>query len=140
APGRVARAGPGRPSDPPASRLAAGGTATARLNAATGFHSPLVASASEPLLEFLRRADVRAPVPDVYAGRDAEVYPADPDEVRKGLAAQITAPVEFAEVIEAMYAHGVRTFVEVGAGAALTGLVGQILGERERAAVSLDRR
>jgi NADP-dependent 3-hydroxy acid dehydrogenase YdfG/acyl carrier protein len=43
-------------------------------------------------------------------------------------------------VIEAMYAHGVRTFVEVGAGAALTGLVGQILGEREHAAVSLDRR
>ncbi|MDX6392177.1 MAG: hypothetical protein QOJ73_3240, partial [Streptosporangiaceae bacterium] len=140
APRQVVLAGTVQAIEAVASRLAAGGTATARLNAATGFHSPLVASASEPLLEFLRQADVRAPVLDVYAGRDAGVYSADPDEVRKGLAAQITAPVEFAEVIEAMYAHGVRTFVEIGAGAALTGLVGQILGEREHDAVSLDRR
>ena len=140
APRQVVLAGTVLAIEAVASRLAAGGTATARLNAATGFHSPLVASASGPLLEFLRQADVRAPVLDVYAGRDAGLYPADPDEVRKGLAAQITAPVEFAEVIEAMYAHGVRTFVEIGAGAALTGLVRQILGEREHDAVSLDRR
>src|ERR1019366_2583465 len=140
APRQVVLAGTVLAIEAVASRLAAGGTATARLNAATGFHSPLVASASGPLLEFLRQADVRAPVLDVYAGRDAGLYPADPDEVRKGLAAQITAPVGCAEVIEAMYAHGVRTFVEIGAGAALTGLVRQILGEREHDAVSLDRR
>ncbi len=129
-----------RRSRPVAGRLAAEGITTARLNAATGFHSPLVASASEPLLEFLRGADVRTPALDVYAGRDAGVYPADPDKVRQGLAAQIAEPVEFVQVIEAMYARGVRTFVEVGAGAALTGLASQILGQREHAAVSLDRR
>src|SRR5262249_42084870 len=42
--------------------------------------------------------------------------------------------------IEAMYADGVRTFIEVGAGSALTGLIGQILGDRDHVAVNLDKR
>jgi len=121
-------------------RLAADGIACARLQAATGFHSPLVASAARPFAEFLDQAEIRSPVLAVYAGRDAEVYPADAAAVRHGLTAQIAAPVRFADVIEAMYDRGVRTFVEVGAGGALSGLVGQILGEREHAAVSLDRK
>src|SRR5262249_51332616 len=37
-----------------------------------------------------------------------------------------------------IYARGVRTFLEVGAGATLTDLVGQILGDRPHAAISLD--
>jgi acyl transferase domain-containing protein/NADP-dependent 3-hydroxy acid dehydrogenase YdfG len=140
APQQIVLAGTVQAIEAAAGRLAGEGITTARLNAGTGFHSPLVGPASEPLLEFLRGVDVRAPVLDVYAGRDAGVYPADPDKVRHGLAAQIAAPVEFVEVIEAMYARGVRTFVEIGPGRALTGLVGQILGQREHAAVSLDRR
>ena len=140
APAQVVLAGTPQALDSVADRLAAGGMTAVRLKAATGFHSPLVAPAAGPFAEVLRRADIRAPVLDVYAGRDARVYPADPAEVRRGLAAQIEAPVQFVGVVEAMYARGVRTFVEVGAGAALSGLVGQILGEREHIAVSLDRR
>ena len=140
APRQVVLAGTGPAVEAVASRLADEGITSARLNAATAFHSPLVASAGEPLLKFLREVAVRAPVLDAYAGRDARVYAADPDQIREGLADQIAAPVEFVEVIEAMYARGVRTFVEIGAGAALTGLVGQILGEREHTALSLDRR
>jgi len=121
-------------------RLAADGIACVRLQAATGFHSPLVASSAGPFAEFLDKAEIQSPALTVYAGRDAEAYPADPDAVRDGLTAQIAAPVRFVDVIETMYDRGVRTFVEVGAGSTLSGLVGQILGEREHAAVSLDRR
>src|SRR5204863_6551784 len=55
-------------------------------------------------------------------------------------AAHLAAPVRFVDEIEAMYAAGVRTFVEVGAGSTLTGLVGKILGDRPYIAVSLDRK
>ena len=140
APAQVVFAGTPQALDSVAARLAAEGMTAVRLKAATGFHSPLVAPAAEPFAGVLRQADIRAPVLDVYAGRDARIYPADPAEVRRGLAAQIAAPVQFVDVVDAMYARGVRTFVEVGAGAALSGLVGQILGEREHLAVSLDRR
>jgi acyl transferase domain-containing protein/NADP-dependent 3-hydroxy acid dehydrogenase YdfG len=121
-------------------KLAADGIGCVRLQAATGFHSPLVAPAAGPFAEFLDRADIRSPVLAVYAGRDAGAYPADPAAVRTGLADQIAAPVRFVDVIEAMYDRGVRTFVEVGAGSTLSGLTGQILGEREHEAVSLDRK
>jgi acyl transferase domain-containing protein len=140
APAQVVLAGTPQALDSVASRLAGEGIPAVRLKAATGFHSPLVGPAAGPFADVLRQADIRAPVLDVYAGRDARVYPPDPAEVRRGLAAQITAPVQFVDVIEAMYARGVRIFAEVGAGTALSGLVGQILGEREHVAVSLERR
>jgi acyl transferase domain-containing protein/NADP-dependent 3-hydroxy acid dehydrogenase YdfG/acyl carrier protein len=123
-----------------ATRLEASGVSATWLNAAAAFHSPLVAGATRPLADFLATTDLRAPVLEVYGGADARAYPADPDELRRRLAAQLTAPVRFHDVIEAMYTSGVRTFVEVGPGATLTGLTGQILGDREHAAICLDRR
>ncbi|OSC70108.1 beta keto-acyl synthase, partial [Streptomyces sp. 4F] len=119
--------------------LARGVTAS-RLETSHAFHTPLVASAAEPLAAFLRDMTLTAPVIDVYGNADAAPYPGDPDDVRRRIAAHLASPVLFAEQVEAMYATGARTFVEVGAGAALTGLVGRVLGDREHAAVALDRR
>ena len=97
APAQVVLAGTPQALDSVADKLAAEGMTAVRLKAATGFHSPLVASAARPFADVLRQAGIRAPVLDVYAGRDACVYPADPAEVRRGLVAQITAPVQFVE-------------------------------------------
>ncbi|TKA01725.1 type I polyketide synthase [Actinacidiphila oryziradicis] len=121
-------------------KLAADGITTRRLNAATAFHTPVVASASEPLSEFLREVEVGQPRIDVYGNADASTYPSSPGEIRRRIANHLASPVLFSDEIEAMYAAGVRTFVEIGAGATLTGLVGQILGDREHLAVSLDRK
>jgi acyl transferase domain-containing protein len=121
-------------------RFAAAGIGCTRLNAATAFHSPLVAPAREPLLAHLRDIEVAAPRLPVVGNAGAREYPADPGAVRERLAAQLAEPVAFVDVVEAMYTAGVRTFVEVGAGAALSGLVGRILGERPHAAIALDRR
>ncbi|MEV6166179.1 SDR family NAD(P)-dependent oxidoreductase [Streptomyces sp. NPDC052052] len=119
--------------------FAAEGVGTHRLPTSTAFHSPLVAPAGEPLAAFLRTVPVTKPRIEVYGNADAEPYPSSPDEVRRRIADHLASPVLFQDQIEAMYAAGVRTFVEVGAGTALTGLVGQILGDREHTAVPLDR-
>ncbi|MFG2595544.1 SDR family NAD(P)-dependent oxidoreductase [Streptomyces sp. NPDC048462] len=119
--------------------LSADGTGTRRLATSTAFHSPLVRPAVEPLAGYLRTVPLTGPRIEVYGNADAASYPSSPDEVRDRIAGHVASPVLFQDQIEAMYAAGVRTFVEVGAGAALTGLVGQILGDREHAAVALDR-
>ncbi|MDQ0792389.1 acyl transferase domain-containing protein [Streptomyces sp. B1I3] len=119
--------------------FAAEGVSTQRLNASAAFHSPLVAPAGEPLAEFLRGIALAEPRFDVYGNADAAPYPSGHDEVRRRLASHVSSPVLFHEQIEAMYAAGVRTFVEVGAGTTLSGLVGQILGGRDHVAVPLDR-
>ncbi|MFJ8349306.1 SDR family NAD(P)-dependent oxidoreductase [Streptomyces sp. NPDC094153] len=119
--------------------FAAEGVGTRRLATSTAFHSPLVAPAGEPLAAFLRTVPLTEPRIEVYGNADAAPYPSSPDEVRRRIAGHLASPVLFQDQIEAMYAAGVRTFVEVGAGTALTGLVGQILGDREHAAVPLDR-
>jgi acyl transferase domain-containing protein len=104
------------------------------------FHSPLARSAVEPLGVFLDKLELAAPRIDVYGNADAATYRRESGAVRERLAEHPAAPVRFLDQIEAMYADGVRTFVEVGAGSALTGLTGQILGDREHLAVSLDKR
>jgi acyl transferase domain-containing protein/NADP-dependent 3-hydroxy acid dehydrogenase YdfG len=121
-------------------RLAADGVVARRLNAATAFHSPLVAEASAPFLQNLADFEFQPLTGEVYANTDATRYPADPDLVRKRLADHLVNPVCFAEEIEAMYADGVRTFVEVGAGEVLTRLVDSVLDDRPHFAVSLDRK
>ncbi|MFE7753991.1 SDR family NAD(P)-dependent oxidoreductase [Streptomyces sp. NPDC057429] len=119
--------------------FSAAGIAARALSASTAFHSPLVAPAVEPLAAYLRTVTFSEPRIEVYGNTDAAPYPSCPDAVRRRVAGHLASPVLFQDQIEAMYAAGVRTFVEVGAGATLTGLVGQILGDREHAAVPLDR-
>ncbi|MGP3750763.1 SDR family NAD(P)-dependent oxidoreductase [Streptomyces sp. IBSNAI001] len=121
-------------------KLAAEGITTRRLEAATAFHSPVVAGAGRPLLDHLREIPVGEPRLEVYGNADAALYPSDPEEIRHRIAGHLASPVLFADQIEAMYAAGVRTFVEVGAGDTLTGLVTQILGDRRHLAVGLDRK
>lgn len=119
--------------------FAAEGVGTRRLDTSAAFHSPLVAPAGDPLAAYLDTVPLTGPRLDVYGNADAAPYPSAPDEVRRRITSHLASPVLFQDQVEAMYAAGVRTFVEVGAGASLTGLVGQILGDREHAAVPLDR-
>ncbi|MEG8184594.1 SDR family NAD(P)-dependent oxidoreductase [Nocardia terpenica] len=120
-------------------RATQAGYTVRRLKAACAFHTPLVASAAAPFRETLGAVVVRAPQVLVYRNAEGTPYPSDPDAVRAGLADQLAAPVRFVDQIEAMYADGIRTFIEVGAGATLTRFVGEVLAERNHLAVSLDR-
>ncbi|MGC4120676.1 MAG: PfaD family polyunsaturated fatty acid/polyketide biosynthesis protein [Myxococcales bacterium] len=109
-----------------------------RLDVATAFHSPIVAGSQKPFEAFLNGAEIGKPGLPVFSNSEATPYPADAAKVRSLLASQLARPVRFVESIEAMYATGVRTFVEVGPGTTLTGLVERILAGRPFVAVSLD--
>ena len=88
----------------------------------------------------LAGVDVGSATVPVYANASAAPYPAEAAGVREQLSTQIRSSVRFVEMVEAMYAAGARTFVEVGPNAVLTGLVGRILKGRDHTAVSLDRK
>jgi len=89
------------------------------------FHSPLMAPAREglePTLRELRFAPLEVPV---YRNVDAAPV-ASPVEVRDGLIRQVDAPVLWRAAVERMRADGFDTFLEVGTGTVLSGLVRRI--------------
>ncbi|MEO6651914.1 MAG: SDR family NAD(P)-dependent oxidoreductase [Ilumatobacteraceae bacterium] len=121
--------------------LSAAGIAAKRLPVATAFHSSVVSGAGEAFGTFLDGVTFTAPTTTLYSNETAAPYPdTDPTELRSHLARQLSRPVRFVEMIEAMYERGARTFVEVGPGGVLTGLVDTILDDRDHLAVPLDRK
>ena len=89
------------------------------------FHSPLMAPAREglaPVLADCEFLDLGVPV---YRNVDAAAV-STADELRSGLVRQVDAPVLWAECVRRMVADGFDTFLEVGAGTVLRGLVRRI--------------
>ncbi|MEM6957739.1 MAG: beta-ketoacyl synthase N-terminal-like domain-containing protein, partial [Myxococcota bacterium] len=123
--------------DEAAAKLKAAKKRATRLPVATAFHSPIVAGAVEPFAGRLSELAIEAPKQPTYCNATAAPYDGDP---KAGLSKAIASPVRFVEQIEAMAAAGARTFVEVGPGSVLTGLVGRILKGQPHRAVSLDRK
>src|SRR5262249_51084302 len=108
------------------------------LPVAAAFHSPLVAAAREPFR--LALAEVAfAPGAPVYANSTAEPYP-DGDAARDLLAGHLARPVEWVGSVEAMYAAGARSFLEVGPGGRLTPLVEATLRGKEASCRSVGAR
>ena len=89
------------------------------------FHSALMAPAREGLAPTLRKLDFRPLSVPLYRNVDAAAV-SSPDEVRDGLIRQVDAPVLWSETIRRMRADGFDTFVEVGTGKVLSGLVRRI--------------
>ncbi len=93
------------------------------------FHSPFMASAREGLAEALAQVEFSAGSVPVWANATAQPYPADAAQAKELLAAQVASPVRWAQTLQAMAAQGIDTFVEVGPGKTLTGLVKRTLPE-----------
>jgi acyl transferase domain-containing protein/NAD(P)-dependent dehydrogenase (short-subunit alcohol dehydrogenase family) len=138
APDQVVLSGPVEAVAQAVHLLEAAGIAARPLPVSCAFHSPAVAAAADVLAARMADLPVRAPRFPVWSNVGAAVYPGSPGSVRATLAAQVAAPVEWVAQIEAMYAAGVRIFVEAGPGRVLTGLVGRILGDRPHTAVACD--
>ena len=110
-------------------RLKAASVSFRRLQVATAFHSEAVSDAVGPFEEFLADLKFAAPAVPVFNNTTAAPYPAKAKPMRSMLAEQLAHPVRFADQLRAMQAAGGRIFVEVGAGAVLSGLARQTLGE-----------
>ncbi len=83
-----------------------------------GFHTPALAGARDRLRKLLAEATFRDPDPVVVANVDARRH-ADPAEWPGLLSSQLCAPVRWRQSVERLFADGVRTFVEFGAGTTL---------------------
>lgn len=86
------------------------------------FHCALMAPAAEAMRGALAPIELSAPVAPVVTNVEA-VPVSDPEALRAGLVRQVTATVRWRESVARMAADGVDSFVEVGAGKVLTGLV-----------------
>lgn len=97
-------------------------------------HSPLM---SRSQADFSRAVDA-APISDPLIPLVGNVS-AQPlttaDEIREDLCAQLTSPVRWTESIQEMVQRGVTTFIEIGSGDVLSGLVKRIDPNTTRMAI-----
>ncbi len=99
------------------------GTWFKRLPVAASFHSALVADAAKPFTEALSKVKFEKGSNEVFANTTAKPYPATATACRKLLGEQLANPVDFVGILDAIKQEGVTTFIEVGAGTVLSGLV-----------------
>jgi [acyl-carrier-protein] S-malonyltransferase len=111
-----------------------GARRTVKLKVSGAFHSPLVARAADRLRPAVERLIFAEPVAPFMSTVTAKIEPAQ----RFGtlLVDQLTAPVKFTQAAGELAREGVRTFVEVGPGNVLSGLVKRI--DRSVKAISVN--
>lgn len=117
-----------------AKMLEAGAKRALKLKVGGAFHSPLMEPARAELADAIAHTDFHAPKCPVYQNVNAEPQ-TDPETIKKNLIAQLTAPVRWTQTVQNMIAAGADTFVEVGPGAVLQGLVKKISSEVETSGI-----
>jgi [acyl-carrier-protein] S-malonyltransferase len=90
------------------------------------FHSPLMKPAFEALQEKLDETDFSEPNCPVYSNYTAKAS-ADPDEIKNNLLHQLVSPVRWTQTLQNMEKNGATSFIEVGPGKVLQGLVKRTL-------------
>lgn len=89
------------------------------------FHSPLMEPARKELAEAIEATTFNAPICPIYQNVSTFAV-TDPEEIKKNLVFQLTAPVKWTHSVRNMIADGATEFIEVGPGKVLQGLVKKI--------------
>jgi acyl transferase domain-containing protein/phosphopantetheinyl transferase len=100
----------------------------------SGFHTPMLEPYLEPIRAGSQRFTLRPPSVPVWSATIAAPFPDDPHEVRALYFRHLVEPVRFRPMIEAMYAAGLRVFVQVGPGQ-LASVIDDVLHGRDHLAV-----
>ncbi|HET7558438.1 MAG TPA: ACP S-malonyltransferase [Limnochordia bacterium] len=95
------------------------------LNVSGPFHSPLLKGVGEALGRRLDGVEVRPAGVPVLANATAD-YVREPKAIKQALIEQVFSPVRWEESVRRALADGVRTFVELGPGRVLSGLIRRI--------------
>jgi [acyl-carrier-protein] S-malonyltransferase len=103
---------------------ALGARRTVKLKVSGAFHSPLVAKAAEILRPAVERVRFHDPVAPFMSTVTARIEPAQ--RMAGLLVEQVTAPVKFTQAARGLIKDGAKTFVEVGPGNVLSGLLKRI--------------
>ena len=105
---------------------AAGGRAV-KLAVSGAFHTPFMAETTQALAAKLETMQVNAPELILYSNLTGEVYPSQKEQIIETVSKQASNSVRWENTIRNMAADGVDTFIEVGAGTTLSGLVKRTL-------------
>ena len=89
------------------------------------FHSPLMEPAKKELAAAIENTNFANPACPIYQNVST-VAITDPSEIKKNLVSQLTAPVKWTQSMQQMIADGATTFIEVGPGNVLQGLMRKI--------------
>ena len=89
------------------------------------FHSPMMEPAREELAAAIENTTFSTPSCPIYQNVTASAV-TDPEEIKKNLISQLTAPVKWTQTIQQMIADGGASFTEVGPGKVLQGLMRKI--------------
>jgi [acyl-carrier-protein] S-malonyltransferase len=99
------------------------------------FHSPLMEPAREELAAAIENTNFNQPICPVYQNVTASAV-SNPDEIKKNLVLQLTAPVRWTQTMQQMLADGATEVIEVGPGKVLQGLFKKV--DREIPTVSAE--
>lgn len=89
------------------------------------FHSPLMEPAREELEKAIATTEFHMPKCPVYQNVDALPH-TNPMEIKQNIIAQLTAPVRWTQIVENMSADGFKSYLELGPGTVLQGLIRKI--------------
>lgn len=89
------------------------------------FHSPMMEPAREELAAAIEATQFNTPICPVYQNVSAATV-SDPNEIKKNLILQLTAPVKWTQSVQQMIADGAQEFFELGPGKVLVGLINKI--------------
>ncbi len=103
----------------------AGAKRALTLNVGGAFHSPLMEPAKVELEEAINNTTFNTPICPIYQNVNA-LPTVNPEEIKKNLIAQLTAPVKWTQTVQNMIADGATSFTESGPGAVLQGLIKKV--------------
>ncbi len=125
-PGQIVISGPaGNVTRAMEMATAAGASRTVPLQVSGAFHSPLMQPAVEGMTQYLDATTFNNPSIPVIGNTTAEPM-TTAEAVKTELRYQLTSPIQWQRSIEYMAGKGVTTFIEIGPGRVLTGLIRRI--------------
>lgn len=115
---------------------AAGAKRALPLKVGGAFHSPLMEPARVELAEAIERTAIQTPLCPVYQNVNA-LPMTNPNEIKANLIKQLTYPVKWTQISKAMIADGADTFIEVGPGNVLQGLIKKVKADANLSSASI---